>query len=41
MGGTFHARPDRHFSCVSLDLDQVGWKEANEPLDEVGFESPS
>ena len=33
--GTFDARPDRHLSCVSLDLDDAAWKEANELLAET------
>jgi DNA-binding transcriptional ArsR family regulator len=27
--GTFDARTDRHLSNVTLDLDEVGWREAN------------
>ena len=30
--GTFDSRADRHLSNVSLDLDEHGWKEANELL---------
>jgi DNA-binding transcriptional ArsR family regulator len=44
--GTFDARVDRHLSCLSLDLDAKGWKEANgllnetlERLTEIGAES--
>ena len=44
--GTFDARVDRHLSCLTLDLDQEAWKEANgllnatlERLTEIGAES--
>ena len=44
--GTFDSRVDRHLSCVSLNLDEQGWVEANGLLDdtlkrlvEIGAES--
>lgn len=44
--GTFDARVDRHLSCLNLNLDGQGWKDANgllgETLDrlaEIGAES--
>jgi DNA-binding transcriptional ArsR family regulator len=33
--GTFDARPDRHLSCVSFDLDEEGWDESRELLKET------
>lgn len=44
--GTFDSRVDRHLSCLSLNLDGRGWKDANlllnetlERLTEIGVES--
>lgn len=44
--GAFDARADRHLSCLSLSLDERGWKEASgllsatlERLTEIGVES--
>jgi DNA-binding transcriptional ArsR family regulator len=46
--GTFDSRSDRHLSCVALSLDEQGWVEAVELLDdtlkrlvEIGDESDS
>jgi DNA-binding transcriptional ArsR family regulator len=33
--GTFDARVDRHLSCLTLNLDGQGWKEANGLLTET------
>jgi DNA-binding transcriptional ArsR family regulator len=33
--GTFDSRVDRHLSCLSLNLDGQGWKEANGLLNET------
>jgi DNA-binding transcriptional ArsR family regulator len=33
--GTFDARTDRHLSCLTLNLDEEGWSEANVLLNET------